>query len=359
MKLKIIISKWQRTIQLTLFILCANGWETTVLASADNTSVESSSWRLELDNDIYFSKDDNISSGWSLQKYSAVAQSWDTLEHVPEFVRHWGKAIPTLTEDGLIYRVGIAFGQIIQTPKDLSRSDLIKDDVPYAGALTLQTTWHAFNDDEFRGFQITVGVVGPLALGEQTQSMFHVLTHSSDPKGWDNQLENEPVINFNYMRKQKILRWGNPAELSLDMTINGNAGLGNLFTHASMSLELRFGHNMTRGFVSMPDPIGFSMHYMASLKPPNPEAAAFYGSLAFKGTVLAHNIFLDGNTFSDSHSVDKEPLIGIIIAGLHYERKNWGLHFNIMATSDVVDANGTQVREGREQLGSVNIVWRF
>ena len=195
---------------------------------AKKVSVESGTWRFEYSNDVFFNKDNKISNGWSLQKQSAVAPHWDALEAVPDFVRRWGNVIPSLTKEGLIYRAGIAIGQVIQTPDDLSRHDLIKDDVPYAGALTLQATWYAFNDDEFRGFEITAGVAGPLSLAEQTQKRVHKLIGSPDPKGWDHQLKNEPLINFNYMRKKKVWRKGNPAGISFDTAINGNAGLGNL-----------------------------------------------------------------------------------------------------------------------------------
>jgi len=331
----------------------------TSSASAQDTSVESATWRFEFDNDVFFNKDNKISSGWSLQKQSAVARSWNALEDVPDFVRRLGKTIPTLTEEGLVYRAGIAIGQVIQTPDDLSRSDLIEDDVPYAGALTLQATWYAFNDDEFRGFEITTGVVGPPSLAEQTQKTVHKLIGSPDPKGWDNQISTEPVINFNYMRKQKTWRGGNPAGLSFDTAINGNVGLGNLFTQASVALEMRFGQNIPRGFVYVPDPIGLSMHYKATLKPANPQAASFYGTLVLRGSAFAHNIFLDGNTFRDSHSVDKEPLVGMAIAGLHYECESWGIHFNVMASSDDVDSSKYPAAEGRERLGAIDIEWRF
>ena len=321
--------------------------------------VEQATWRFEFDNDVFFNKDNKISSGWSLQKHSAVAESWESLHGVPGFVKYWGKKIPTLQKEGLVYRAGIAIGQVIQTPDDLSRSDLIEDDVPYAGALTLQATWYAFNDDEFRGFEITAGVIGPPSLAEQTQKTIHKLISSDDPKGWDNQLSTEPVINFNYMRKHKIWRGGNPAGLSFDTAINGNVGLGNLFTQASVALEMRFGRNMARGFVYVPDPIGLSMHYMASLKPANPQAASFYATLVLRGSAFAHNIFLDGNTFRNSHSVDKKPLVGLMIVGLHYERKNWGIHFGVMESSDNVDINQASAAENRERLGTIDVEWRF
>ena len=342
-----------------LFLVCANAGGAPTLATENSLSVESATWRFEFDNDAFFGKDNKISSGWSLQRHSAIAECWESLQGVPGFIRSWGKVVPTLTKEGLVYRVGIAIGQVIQTPDDLSRRDLIKDDVPYAGALTLRTSWQAFNDDEFRGFEIVAGVVGQLSLAEQSQKTIHKLIGSRDPKGWDNQLDSELVINLNYMRKKKIYRRGNPAGFSFDTAIDGNVGLGNLFTQASVALEMRFGHNLPRGFVSVPDPVGLSLHYKAALKPANPQAASFYTTLVLRGSAFAHNIFLDGNTFSDSHSVDKEVLVGQMIVGLHYERKSWGAHFSLLETSDNVDTNKAPAAEGRERLATINIEWRF
>ena len=122
---------------------------------------------------------------------------------------------------------------------------------------------------------------------------------------------------------------------------------------------MRLGHNLPRGFVSVPDPIGLSMHYKAALKPANPQAASFYATLVLCGSAFAHNIFLDGNTFRDSHSVDKEELVGQMIVGLHYERKRWGAHFNLLETSDNVDTSKAPAAEGRERLATIDIEWRF
>jgi len=82
-------------------------------------------------------------------------------------------------------------------------------------------------------------------------------------------------------------------------------------------------------------------------------------TLVLRGSAFAHNIFLDGNTFSDSHSVEKEPLVALAVAGLHYERYNWGIHFNVMISSDNVDTTKAPAAEGRERLGTFDIEWRF
>jgi len=42
--------------------------------------------------------------------------------------------------------------------------------------------------------------------------------------------------------------------------------------------------------------------------PPNEFARHLFGG--FEGRAVARNIILDGNTFRDSRSVDKEPLVG-------------------------------------------------
>jgi len=353
------VNNQQLVTLMTLFLSSSNPLLALAQTEANNHSVESATWRFEFDNDNVFGKDNKISSGWSLQKHSAVAESWDSLENIPGFVRRWGNVIPTLTQDGLVYRAGIAIGQVFQTPDDLSSSDLIEDDVPYAGALTLQASWYAYNDDEFRGFEITAGVVGPPSLAEQTQKTVHKLTGNQDPKGWDHQLSTEPVVNLNYMRKRKIWRKGNPAGFAFDAAIDGNVGLGNLFTQASAAIELRMGHNLPGGFVYVPDPIGLSMHYLASLKPANSQSASIYATLVLRGTAFAYNIFLDGNTFRDSHSVAKKPLVGLAIAGLHYEQKNWAIHLGAMVSSDNVDTDKAPAAEDRELLGTIDIEWRF
>jgi hypothetical protein len=204
--MQIIMSSKRIVVVSRLLILVVALCNASALGAANGPSSESATGRFEFDNDVFFEEDNKISSGLSLQKQSAVAESWEALVNVPGFVKRWGKAIPTLNEDGLVYRAGIAIGQVIQTPDDLSRRDLIEDDVPYVGALTVQATWYAFNDDKFLGFQISTGVVGPLSLAEQSQKTVHTLSGSPSPKGWDNQLDTELVINLNYMREKKIWR---------------------------------------------------------------------------------------------------------------------------------------------------------
>jgi hypothetical protein len=44
-----------------------------------------------------------------------------------------------------------------------------------------------------------------------------------------------------------------------------------------------------------------------------------YTFVSLGGRAVARNIFLDGNTFSDSHSVDKRYLVGDVAAGVAWQ----------------------------------------
>lgn len=160
---------------------------------------EAAIYRFELDNDILFSSDNQFTNGWSFQVHTPVADNWHNIEGPAEFLKEFGAWLPSLSAEDLKYRMSLSIGQIMQTPDDLTDPNLITDDVPYAGVMTIKSTWTAYNDIEFRGFEIVFGVLGRPSMAEQSQNFVHNLTDSIIAEGWDNQLKTEPVFNVNYM----------------------------------------------------------------------------------------------------------------------------------------------------------------
>lgn len=328
-------------------------------AGTGGRSVESATWRFEFDNDLFFHKDNKLTNVWSLHRYSDIAQNRDDIKYTPGALKGILKKLPGFTNEGLVFRSGLGIGQIMQTPSDSTRTDLIINDVPYAGAITAHGTWFAFNNKEFYGLEIICGLMGPLSMAEQTQKTAHKIFDSVDPKGWDNQLKTEPLLNINYMVKRKILSLGSPGGFSMDTAIGGNMGIGNLFTQASVSVDIRIGHNMTRGFFYVPDPAGVFMNYLASLKPQNPAYGSLYAGLSIRGTAFVRNELLDGNLFRNSHSVDKKPFVGSIAWGLYYEGKRLGVTLAAIVCTDDVDTSKATAAEGDERLGIISLEWRF
>lgn len=322
---------------------------------------EAAKHRFELDNDVAFDSDNQFSNGWSFQVHTPVADSWQSVEGPAETLKEMGAWLPSLTAEGLNYRMSVSIGQVIQTPNEIENPNLITDDVPYAGVLTLKTSWIAYDNTDFRGFEFVFGVLGRPSMAEQTQNLVHNLIDSNIAQGWDNQLKDEPVINFNYMRKVKFFQRGNPAGFAFDATLNGDVQLGTLFTSAGVRLETRFGSNMPRGFGYRADPVGRFLTYDATLAPPNQNSSSIYGTFSLGATYFAHNLFLDGNVFRDAvHSVEKEEVVGITTIGFHYERPSWGFHMDFNFTTDTIDTDKVAGNPDPENnFGTMMFEWRI
>ena len=139
------------------------------------------------------------------------------------------------------------------TPDDLSRSDPIENDQPYAGWLHLgfglerETIPRGDRLRFLDTFELQLGVIGPLSGAEHVQRFGHDLTNATDPKGWGNQLDNEPGANLFYSRqwtgaKEFSISTGNDLpELYLDVTPQLGAALGNVYTFGAAGLTLRLG----------------------------------------------------------------------------------------------------------------------
>ena len=211
------------------------------------------------------------------------------------------------------------------TPDDLSRSEPIDDDQPYAGWLHFGFGLERETiprNDRLRfldTFELQLGVIGPLSGAEHVQRLGHDLTNATDPKGWGNQLNNEPGINLFYSRQWTGAKEFNfPArkhlpQLFLDVTPQVGAALGNVYTFGAAGLTLRFGQ-------FLPDDHGLSVIRPSLLGSdffPEQEGFSAYVFGNLQGRVVGRNIFLDGNTFhNDGPSVDKEALVGEARLGL-------------------------------------------
>ena len=73
-----------------------------------------------------------------------------------------------------------------------------------------------------------------------------------------------------------------------------------------------------------------------------------------EGRYVAHSIFLDGNTFRDSHSVDREPLVGDLQAGLVLTWKDVRLSFTNIFRTDEFEGQSSPT-----EFGSISLSLRL
>jgi len=273
------------------------------------------------ENDLFAGTDNNYTNGIKLSWVSANLADYINDPCLPKWVRQLNRFSQTLQPGAFETRnMVVSFGQSMYTPTDNARSDLIANDRPYAGWLYLGFAYNARNAREMDTVEIDIGMVGPASLARQSQNTIHDWRGIDRFNGWDNQLNNELGIQFVKERKNKVLVISRADAPKIDAITHYGFSLGNVKTYLNAGLEMRIGSYL-------PDDFGTSPIRPASdSNAPLPINAARRlsngGIHAFVGVdarAVAHNIFLDGNTFSNSHSVAKEYLVGDVSAGIAWQ----------------------------------------
>lgn len=228
------------------------------------------------------------------------------------------EAIPKPGAAGDIHNVGFSLGQDIYTPEDTQTAELQPHDRPYAGWAYFSVAMHAKNATRLDTFEFTAGMAGPSARSEESQNTVHRVRDIPTAKGWENQLHDEPGVMLSWLRtwraEPESLGWGG---LEWDRLAHGGATAGNIFTFANAGGEVRAGQRLPRDFgTSLIRPGGTSAPPAA---PGDPWVQGETGWHAFLGADVrgvARNLFLEGNTFRESHHVTREPLVGDLYTGL-------------------------------------------
>ena len=286
-------------------------------------------WRLVFDNDGFVHKDNAFTSGGSIQRHSHQHNSWQ--EMGPSKFSGWiSRTIPGLGDGGQrIVKRGTGLSQVIMTPEDIENPDPQPGDVPWAGALGWSESWYAFDNRRLNAFQIYFGILGPYSFAEQFQTRVHDWINADEPLGWDNQLTTEPLLNLNYAYKRKLLNYGTYKRgFASDLAAGGEAGLGNFWTSARVSLEWRFGWGLPEGFTHTADPPGYGI--MLNPNPGAPGSFCMYFSIVARVSATAYSVFWDGNTFGDSPhpGLEYDTMARGAVFGLHVASRRFSAHFN-------------------------------
>lgn len=303
----------------------------------------------QFSNDIFGGSDAHFTHGTRL---SALSPD-DT---VPEFIERAGKWLPLFPEDGNL-RVTYSLGQEIYTPERIEERALIEDDRPYAGWLYGGIGLLSENGDRLDLLELDVGVVGPASIADKTQTEYHKLIDVQVPEGWDNQLHNEPGIVLYYERKWRNVwdvDFGDFAvfdNLGVDLTPHVGAALGNVHTYAAGGLTLRLGEDLPNDYG--PPRLRPSLPGSDYFRPE--DSFGWYLFAGAEARAVARNIFLDGNTFRDSHSVDKRPLVVDMQAGIAIT-----LGENVrLAYTHLLRSEEFEEQDAPDQLGTLSLSVRF
>lgn len=263
---------------------------------------------------------------------------------------------PGINRRNYIHNLAVSLGQNIYTPEDIKAEELIEDDRPYAGWTYLSLGLHNKNYRVLNSLDLTLGIVGPSSLAEESQKTIHDLIDSDDPRGWDNQLEDEPGLMLSWQRYWRMVRTPLGNSFATDMIPHAGITLGNVFTYANTGFEARIGYNLPVDFgTSLIGSVG-GTEAPISMGDPRMNTKSF-GVTFFAGVdgrAIAQNIFLDGNTFTDSHSVDKKNFVADLYAGFSLTCSRFKLTYtHVMRTEEF------EGQDGNHYFGSVSLGWTF
>ncbi len=307
-------------------------------AIKDNKAIIS----ISMENDFFADQDNGYTNGF---RVSYLSPEFDA----PYWLRTTADLNPLMNSGGK-RRYGFEIGQSMFTPDDISLNNPPATDQPYAGWLYGSAILISDNDDTLDTFQLTLGLVGPSAMGEQVQDTVHYLIDYQQPQGWDHQLKDEPGVIISYDRKYRNVFEESPFGLGFDITPSAGFNLGNIYTDAGVALMARLGRDLPSDYGPplIRPAISGSQFFV-----PNKDFGWYlFGGIG--GRAVAHNIFYDGNTFRDSPSVDKEPFVAEAQMGLAITLGDTRVSY-----THVVRTDQFKGQKSPDEYGSINVSFRF
>lgn len=278
-------------------------------------SIPASAFKPDQNEFLTFSlENDSWAGGTTDRNYTnGIRISYFNLENQPPDIAYWlDKYVPFFDVNattGVTYTVG----QNIYTPADITISAPQPNDRPWAGYLYGSMGLTSVHDNFIDELEASLGVVGPLSGAEWVQKNWHSFVDARNPNGWHNQLENEPALQLTYQRRRpEYLVWSNDDWFASVDPYIGYA-LGNVYTYANTGVTARFGPGSAR-YQDLPSRVRPGTVGTGAFPPP-PHVLSWYLFAGAEGRAVVRNIFLDGNTFADSASVEKDTLVGDVNAG--------------------------------------------
>lgn len=301
-----------------------------------------------VENDGYFGDDDNYTSGLRLGYLSGNSE----IDPVGKWVARRLLGIET-PASGLRVRRGFALGQEIYTPRDLDTAEPLPEQHPYGGYLFGAFTSLIEQANRVDQLSIQLGVVGPEALGQESQDLIHNATGRELALGWDNQIATTPAINIQYERQRRIKHAKNLlGGMGWDCVVHAGAAAGTVKTSVRIGGDIRFGENLSNGFGAprvRPTTAGSGFFTPADRR-------SWYVFSGVQIEAVGYNIFLDGPHFRDEPgpSVDSKTWVADFQSGLAVQ-----LGRTQFAFSYVLRTEEFETQEGQQRYGALSISKRF
>lgn len=181
--------------------------------------------RFNYDNDYFTARDHYYTQGLHLEIVSpALTRSF--LKYLfPRFKNGYSK-------------VGLGIEHDAYTPTSIQSTAILYGDRPFAAALMLKPfSISTDNAKQKLSGILSLGVLGPSAGGKEMQTTIHEKTGNIIPKGWEYQIHNDVVINYQLGYERMLFMAGDNLLLNTDAQVR----LGTLSDQLSIGATVMAG----------------------------------------------------------------------------------------------------------------------
>lgn len=298
-----------------------------------------------VENDLFGKgTDQNYTHGTRLTYFDMGAEP-------PGFAKLLDRWVPTfeVNETTSVY---YSVGQNLYTPEDIEARIPDPNDRPYAGFLYGAAGFISVTDNHIDDVEITLGVVGPSALGGETQEFVHDVIDADDPSGWDYQLKNELGFILSWQRRWPEAFADEIGPFYFRTTPHVGISLGNVYTYAASGLSFQLTPKQYK-WQSQPLRVRPAIPGSGFFHVPE-ERFAWSLFAGVEGRLVGRNIFLDGNTFEDSPSVDKKYFVADANAGVSFTYGRAQLSYTLNYRTREFDG-----QEDESLFGAISLGYRY
>ncbi len=269
-------------------------------APADPASI----WTFQVENDAV-----STLKGTSDQYYtSGLRLGWTSGADAIDFVSGIGHGI---WGDGTT-RLSIELSQSLFTPRYTQLDPPDPLDRPYTGELLLTGGLIHDGANTRDVIALSLGTVGPSALGEIVQNGFHNIIGDTPNRGWHYQVQDQPAVNLLVQRTWR-LPVADFGGIETDLLPAATAAGGDVRDYIQLGGVARIGQGLASDFGTARIEPGLN----GSDAYTNVTPIAWYAFAGVDGQAVAYDVSLDGSTFrSNTPSVHRTWDVGEMEGGL-------------------------------------------
>ena len=320
-----------------------------IFASSLALNLNAQVFSVFLENDVINGEDKHYTNG-TYFTYLSNNDTNDSSKYNNCFLDFISK-IPTFNNDTKYQTLGMTYSHYAFTPNNLDKREKIVGDSPYAGVATLDFILYKWDEDFFHQYVVTLGAVGPSTNTDSFQKSFHEAIGSKDPKGWDNQLEDDFLYNFSYSYGYRAFKH----EFSygkMDLVNTFRADVGNYNRALMASSMIRYGNNFPNNFNSVGKFIGVNENKLLNLDSKTNKDLGW--SLSY-GLGYSYTDYFYVTNHDKSYELDeqKDSLVHVISWDTYLDK------FVLSLSVKTAKVNLSNNYNERETWGGVNIAYLF